>query len=148
MGDLHPEGAEAMFSEKFPPAGPSLSINVNRDVALDGLRLHHLPASADAAWTPDTELGGYQSPTAPCGPSETQDLESRFGKMLSVKARSEDSGHAQGFGFVTFEKQKAVQSGKEVGQQLLYVGRAQEQQNELKRRFQQMEQMEQDRLNH
>lgn len=42
-------------------------------------------------------------------------------------------------------------NGKEVRGQLLYVGRAQkwaERQNELKRRFQQMKQLKQDRLNH
>lgn len=42
-------------------------------------------------------------------------------------------------------------NGKEVRGQLLYVGRAQkwaERQNELKRKFQQMKQVKQDRLNH
>lgn len=49
-----------------------------------------------------------------------------------MKARSDDSGHSHGFGFVTFEKQKAVKNGKAVSRQLLYVGRAQERPSELK----------------
>lgn len=49
-----------------------------------------------------------------------------------MKARSDDSSHSRGFGFVTFEKQKAVKNGKEVSRQLLYVGLVQEQQSELK----------------
>ncbi|XP_059562943.1 LOW QUALITY PROTEIN: polyadenylate-binding protein 1-like [Myotis daubentonii] len=86
-----------------------------------------------------------------------EELFSQFGKTLSVKVMRDDSGHSRGFGFVNFEKheeaQKAVMdmNGKEVRGQLLYVGRAQkwaERQNELKRKFQQMKQMKQDRLNH
>ncbi|XP_036274898.2 polyadenylate-binding protein 1-like isoform X1 [Pipistrellus kuhlii] len=86
-----------------------------------------------------------------------EELFSQFGKTLSVKVMRDDSGQSRGFGFVNFEKheeaQKAVMdmNGKEVRGQLLYVGRAQkwaERQNELKRRFQQMKQLKQDRLNH
>ncbi|CAK6447909.1 unnamed protein product, partial [Pipistrellus nathusii] len=86
-----------------------------------------------------------------------EELFSQFGKTLSVKVMRDDSGQSRGFGFVNFEKheeaQKAVtdMNGKEVRGQLLYVGRAQkwaERQNELKRKFQQMKQLKQDRLNH
>lgn len=66
----------------------------------------------------------------------------------------DSNGQSRGFGFVNFEKheeaQKAVDhmNGKEVSEQLLYVGRAQkraERQNELKRRFEQMKQERQNR---
>ncbi|XP_016060275.1 PREDICTED: polyadenylate-binding protein 1-like, partial [Miniopterus natalensis] len=86
-----------------------------------------------------------------------EELFAQFGKMLSVKVMRDDSGHSRGFGFVNFEKheeaQKAVMdmNGKEVRGRLLYVGRAQkraERHNELKRRFQQVKQVKQDRLNH
>ncbi|XP_054938951.1 polyadenylate-binding protein 1-like isoform X1 [Physeter macrocephalus] len=78
-----------------------------------------------------------------------QDLFSQFGKILSVKVMRDDGGRSRGFGFVNFETheeaQKAVMdmNGREVSGRLLYAGRAQkrvERQNELKRRFQQMEQ--------
>uniref|UniRef100_A0A674CGG2 Polyadenylate-binding protein n=1 Tax=Salmo trutta TaxID=8032 RepID=A0A674CGG2_SALTR len=75
-----------------------------------------------------------------------------YGRSMSIRVMTDDSGKSRGFGFVSFERhedaQKAVDemNGKELNGKLIYVGRAQkkvERQTELKRKF---EQMKQDRM--
>lgn len=73
-----------------------------------------------------------------------KELFSKFGKTMSVKVMSDETGRSRGFGFVNFENHeeasKAVteMNGKEINGRVVYVGRAQkklERQSELKRKF-------------
>ncbi|XP_069505948.1 embryonic polyadenylate-binding protein-like isoform X2 [Ambystoma mexicanum] len=73
-----------------------------------------------------------------------EEIFSKFGKAMSVKVMSDETGRSRGFGFVNYENHeeasKAVSemNGKEINGRVVYVGRAQkklERQSELKRKF-------------
>ncbi|KAI5941836.1 polyadenylate-binding protein 4-like [Manis javanica] len=74
---------------------------------------------------------------------------SQYGKTLSVKVMTDNSGKSKGFGFVSFDSHEAAKkavekmNGKDINGQLLFVGRAQkkaERQAELKQMFEQLKQ--------
>lgn len=77
----------------------------------------------------------------------------KYGKVLSAKVMSDDTGKSKGFGFVNFEEPSEAEAavedlnGKEINKKIVYVGRAQkksERQAELKKKF---EKIKQERLN-
>lgn len=82
-----------------------------------------------------------------------RDLFETYGKIISAKVMSEDTGKSRGFGFVSFEDHEAAAKAveelhqKDIDGREIYVGRAQkkaERQAELKDKF---ERMKRDRIN-
>lgn len=82
-----------------------------------------------------------------------RDLFETYGKIISAKVMSDDSGKTRGFGFVSFEDHEAAAKAvdelqqKDIDGREIYVGRAQkkaERQAELKDKF---ERMKRDRIN-